>query len=94
MIKAIANHDDGRKFIVLGLSRENMRRLLDGDPIEIDWSAVGVDDQPNIIILGGETEADIVRVLETYGAITGETEIRGHHNAIDMTPGRRGGQPL
>jgi hypothetical protein len=91
VIKAIANADD-KKVIVLGLSRENMRRLLEGQPIEIDWAEVGVDDQPNIVILGGETESDIIGVLAQYGALTSETKIAGHHNIIDMTP-RRGGSP-
>lgn len=56
----------GRPHIVIGLSRINCGRLLDGQPISFAGDWVGVPDV-TITILGGETEAEIADDLRTLG---------------------------
>lgn len=57
MIKATGASTDGRPFLLLGLSMENCRRLVDGKPIlvradHIDPRLPALD----VIVMGGETE--------------------------------------
>jgi len=66
MLKATMATDRG-SIVVLGLSRENTRRLLAGQPIEVVLHdldprlPVGV----TVLLMGGETEAQIERELRT-----------------------------
>lgn len=61
MIKARGRTADGRDFILLGLSAENCRRLLAGQPIRVDTQAappagIDLDDGPVIGVVAAETE--------------------------------------
>lgn len=47
---------------LLGIDAENVRRLKEGRPIIVDLSTMGGRD--TVIIMYGETMADIVRELE------------------------------
>jgi hypothetical protein len=64
MIKARGTTKDGRPFILLGLSAENCRRLLAGQPIKVDTQAatpagVALDGGPVIAIVAAQTEAEL-----------------------------------
>jgi hypothetical protein len=65
MIKATVHTPDG-PILMLGLSRENMTRLLDDKPIFIgrsELTAMGVSTDTAIAIIGGETEAAMAKQL-------------------------------
>ncbi len=69
MIKARGKTSDGREFILLGLSAENCRRLLAGQPIRIDTqkeppAGVAIDGGPVIVIAAAQTEAEIEAAIQ------------------------------
>jgi hypothetical protein len=79
MIQLKAALADGRVLIVLGLSRENIRRLQDGQPIHVDPEVLlGV--QPGerigaIMLFAGETEASMAQMLTEGGLIGQQTTV-------------------
>lgn len=63
MIKALLrNKTLGEEIAVLGLSGENVTRLMAGEPITLDLADLGLASQ-RLVILGGRTEADIEHEL-------------------------------
>lgn len=62
MIKAAGTHD-GRPLIILGLSHENLARLVADEPILFDATTLGFDG--NVLIVAGKTEDDIAASLPT-----------------------------
>lgn len=75
MIRARATSADGRPVILLGLTRENIRRLVDlGQPIHVSGESLGISSRVAAInIVFGETADDIYNALREGGAITDET---------------------
>jgi hypothetical protein len=67
MIKAPGRTPDGRPLLLLGLSAENMTRLMADEPIVIDTDQLGnaFAGMPSmaIVIVGGRTEDAIVEQL-------------------------------
>ena len=64
MIKARGESKDGRPFIWLGLSAENCRRLLAGQPIRIDTqeptpAGLAIAGGPVVVLVAAQTEAEI-----------------------------------
>lgn len=69
MIKARGKTNDGRAFLLLGLSAENCRRLLEGQPIKIDTQSpppagVALNDGPVIVIVAAQTETELQAAIE------------------------------
>lgn len=67
MIKASGGGADGVPFLLLGLSAENCRRLIAGQPIVV--RADHVDPRLpriNVILVGGETEDAIAAELRQH----------------------------
>lgn len=64
-------HDRATEFLMLGLSRENINRLIAGKPIVVkkDTHGDGVPDGWEIVILFGETE------LEKVGFVKPDTKV-------------------
>lgn len=62
MIKASGKTGDGRPFVLLGLSGENVTRIVAGEPIKLNLKDVGLDDI-EVAIVYGKTESDIVDQL-------------------------------
>lgn len=61
MIKALTNNGD----VIVGLSRKNCEKLLEGKPIILQLSDMGRP--PQIVILcAGETEEALMRELVTH----------------------------
>ncbi len=58
MIKASGRTVDGTPVLMMGLSGENIARLMNGEPITFDTADLGLP-QLRIVVLGGRTEADI-----------------------------------
>lgn len=69
MIKASGTTQGGRPLLVIGLSAENVTRLLDDQPITFDTDALGLPGM-QVLILGGRTEDDIRTTLLTASVDT------------------------
>lgn len=59
----------GRPLVVLGLSGENVTRLMADEPILIDLADLGLPPQ-KIAIVGGRTEDDIAADLKRHSHMT------------------------
>lgn len=76
MITAIAHGADGKRIIVLGLSRENVNRLTDGRPIYVTAEHhPGFPEDISVAVVFGETEAAITVQLQPL--ISEKTKIVG-----------------
>ena len=74
MIKFRAHHPGGGPpSLGLGLSRENVNRLIDGKPIVVHGADVGIAGVNVVFIFFGETEAEMRRELIDLGAIDTDT---------------------
>jgi hypothetical protein len=71
MLIASTTDEDGDRFILFGLSAENLRRLQDGMPIKVTRALHGLAMPPGltIVLIAGETEATIEADLRTHGLI-------------------------
>lgn len=68
MIKAVIR-DSAGPVVLLGLSGENVTRLMADEPILVNLTELGLPPL-RIALLGGRTEADIMRQLEhQYGPL-------------------------
>lgn len=66
MIKAVARDANG-PMVILGLSGENVTRLMADEPILVDLAELGLAPL-RIAIIGGRTETDIVwQLSRQYG---------------------------
>lgn len=65
MIKALLRDSLGRTVVLLGLSGENVTRLMADEPIKINLAELGLPPL-QIAIVGGHTEADITTQLEQH----------------------------
>ena len=54
MIKATGGSEDGRRFVLLGLSEANLAKLREGKPIHVFGAELGIGQ--DIIIFWDETE--------------------------------------
>lgn len=68
MIKARGPESHGKPMVILGLSGENMTRLMAKEPILLDLADLGLP--PTMVaIVGGKTEDDIAADLREHGLI-------------------------
>lgn len=81
MVKFLANRD-GRMFLAFGLTRENITRLMQDEPIKIDTKELGLPPGA-LLIFYGETEATIYDTLKEQGLV-------GPQTVIHDTPTRHG----
>lgn len=75
MIRFLATNEDGGTVIGLGLSRANVDRLVDGEPIQVDAASVNAPFRGQIFIFFGETEEAMAEELQRGGAIGPQTEV-------------------
>jgi hypothetical protein len=68
VIKAVGRTGAGQPLLVLGLSGENMTRLMADEPILIRMADVGLPDCV-VAIVGGRTEDAIAEALEEGGLL-------------------------
>lgn len=66
MLKLKGTKPDGREFILLGLERRNIERLIEGDPILVKGEQLGVT--IDVLIFFGETKEAMIASLEAGGA--------------------------
>lgn len=72
MIKALGRNGDGRPLLMLGLSGENMIRLMANEPVMIDMQAEfeGADVPAiHIMLVGGRDENAIMAALKENGLL-------------------------
>jgi hypothetical protein len=85
MITAIANAADGKRIILLGISRENVTRLTAGRPIHVSAEThPGFPADLVITIAFGETERHLVDQMKSV--ITEDTKIVGVPRKADGAP--------
>lgn len=63
MVIALGRNDRGRPVLVIGLEEENLRRLRKGLPILRDMAEIGAEHLGELIIVWGDTAADIKKQL-------------------------------
>lgn len=68
MIKAAGQAGDGTPLLILGLSAENMARLLSDQPISFDLAELGLP-PARVVIVGGQTEEIITGQLTGHGLL-------------------------
>jgi hypothetical protein len=73
MIKATSKMKDGRPLLLLGLSGENITRMMAKEPISIDVGKLPDMPPMQIVIIAGRTEAEIADQLRSAGLISGDT---------------------
>ena len=74
MIKAVGE-TNGRPLLILGLSGENMTRLMADEPIRLNASELGLPDI-EIVLVGGKTEDAILQQLRQVGLVGPDTQRR------------------
>lgn len=66
MIKFTIHGNDNKTHIGLGISRENVNRLVAGKPIRVDLAELGVTVDGGIMIYFGETERDLQQTVAEF----------------------------
>lgn len=59
----------GKDIIFLGLDRENIDRMMRNQPIIFGGDQVGLREDVRIVILAGETHADMIEDLRSLGVL-------------------------
>lgn len=81
MVRCQATGKDGRPVFVFGLTRENITRLTNGEPIKLDLDAFGLTGPPLTIYLTfGETEEAIARELSEFIGPQTQVQDRRRHD--------------
>lgn len=73
MLKAKAFRDDGSPMAIIGLTHENLSRLVADEPIMFDMAEMDLPPL-RVVIITGKTEDEIVEKLRPI--ITTNTEFR------------------
>lgn len=71
MIKASGRTGDGTPLLIVGLSGENMTRLMAGEPITFHAGAMGLPGV-QVVLIGGRTEADLEFQIRQSFPVQGE----------------------
>lgn len=78
MLNAAGRTADGRPLLMLGLSGENMTRLMAGEPIILEAEKFGLDPM-QVLICGGRTEHDILDRLRSHHLIPPCCDMHNHN---------------
>lgn len=62
MIQTVLDTKSGRPLLLLGLSRDNCRRVLAGEPATVNGARLGL--AVDVLIVGGETDTAIYAALQ------------------------------
>lgn len=68
MLKARGATTDGRPLLLLGLSGENMTRLMADEPIRLELAELGLP-SIQVVIIGGRTERAMLDQLRANGLL-------------------------
>lgn len=69
MLKALGRTGDGKPVLILGLSGENVARLMANEPILVDVTKSFGGPPMMVVIVGGRTEDDIKDQLVRNGLL-------------------------
>jgi hypothetical protein len=77
----VRNDDARQQLLIIGLSNENVARLLRGGPIVMDrrTHGDGVPEGWQIVLFNGATEEDMAKDLRRIGAVDGAKIINDPH---------------
>lgn len=76
MITLRSTGEDGRETIALGVTRQNVRRLVEGEPIRISAEThPGMSEKIRVLIFFGENERAITEDLKKHGLISEDTKL-------------------
>lgn len=70
VIQFSGSDDDGHRYIGIGLSAENIRRLRAGDPAVVDMSKHGLPEGSKMVIFYGSTEAEMEQLVRRHFNVT------------------------
>jgi hypothetical protein len=74
MITAITTGADGRRYIILGVTRENIKRLTEGQPVFVRAeSHTGFPADVAVAIFFGETERALTEAMQPF--LSDETHV-------------------
>lgn len=68
MITMRGDDPNGAKVAILGITQENVQRLMAGEPIAVPLHEIGIH-EVRVVIVYGDTEQKIIRRLEELGAV-------------------------
>ena len=72
MLKAVGQAaNPSRPMVLLGLTRENVRRLMDDQPIVVELTDLDLPPM-SVVIIGGQDQATLARELARIGMVTAE----------------------
>jgi hypothetical protein len=74
MIKVSGARENGQRFVLLGLSDDNVKRLREGKPIHVFGAELGADH--DIIIAWGPTEDAIAADLSKLFGIQPKQQVK------------------
>lgn len=74
MIKAFGTAGDGTPLLLLGLSGENMTRLMADEPIVVNVAGLGMP-PTTVVIIGGRTEDAITEKLRAVGMLPCDAKV-------------------
>jgi hypothetical protein len=68
--------EDGREFLLIGFSCENIRRMIEGQPIKMarETHGAGVPEGWTLAFMFGETEMEMKAQLESAGLVDSKTD--------------------
>lgn len=75
MIKASGRVEDGRAFLVLGITDGNIDRLMMGLPIQFEGKDINVPELHTVTIFWGKNEPAVEQMFREHGLIGPETKI-------------------
>ena len=78
--KVSDNAGGSRNLVVLGLTDQNLERMRNGEPVQIDTSqptpeGVGLAGGPVLLLFAEKDEAMVLRRLHQAGAVDEETHV-------------------
>lgn len=68
MIKGVLSTNDGGRFVLLGLSHENLARLVAAEPMVLDLGELGLPqlDGLKFVIIAGSTEQSMLAQIREH----------------------------
>jgi hypothetical protein len=76
VIKGVIRPPGQPLMLILGLSGENVTRLVAGEPIAFEAADLGLPEM-TVVIMYGKTEADIAKEFEANGVAVRVVDLRG-----------------
>ena len=73
MVRFIATRDDGTVLIGLGITKENVERMKNGEPIYVTGDSIHLPFKADVLVTYGETLKDLQEMLSPF--ITKDTVV-------------------